>query len=142
MCSLSKSRNTISAQKSDDSSDNADDKDDYSTMVKVNARGIFEMPCRVCGKAGPNGWHCGTITCEACKKFFLRYDELGDKETGTCTRQQQPSTSADAAAPFCVITPNTRTSCPNCRFKKCKQLGKPMKGITHHDLISSFLGMS
>lgn len=26
-------------------------------------------PCQVCGNS-PAGWHCGTVTCEACKVKF------------------------------------------------------------------------
>ncbi|CAF4014281.1 unnamed protein product, partial [Adineta steineri] len=32
--------------------------------------------CQVCGDLA-SGWHCGAITCEACKKFFLRSISTG-----------------------------------------------------------------
>ena len=29
-------------------------------------------PCRVCGEAS-SGWHCGAVTCEACKVCLKYY---------------------------------------------------------------------
>jgi hypothetical protein len=68
--------------------------------------------CRVCGETNSASWHCGTITCEACKKFFLRNVNGYESAKLECVRNNE-----------CVITRQTRTDCPHCRFKKCIQIG-------------------
>ena len=72
--------------------------------------------CRVCGETKTAGWHCGTITCEACKKFFQR-NVGGDYKEFKCER---PGSN-------CVITKGTRTNCPHCRYQKCLQVGMKTK---------------
>lgn len=74
-------------------------------------------PCRVCGETNSAGWHCGTITCEACKKFFLRNAKSEYLEF-KCVRSNSS----------CVITKSTRTNCAYCRFKKCIQVGMKQNG--------------
>lgn len=32
-------------------------------------------PCKVCGNIEA-GWHCGTITCEACKVIFFKPNSI------------------------------------------------------------------
>ncbi|CAF0776353.1 unnamed protein product, partial [Brachionus calyciflorus] len=67
-------------------------------------------PCKVCGEPS-SGWHCGAVTCEACKKFFLRSIN-GEDAKYKCIRNQD-----------CVIVRTTRTQCQFCRFQKCKEVG-------------------
>lgn len=67
-------------------------------------------PCRVCGEPS-SGWHCGAITCEACKKFYLRSIN-GEDSKYKCMREGN-----------CIIQRTTRTQCQYCRFKKCKEVG-------------------
>lgn len=96
-------------------------------------------PCRVCGETSSAGWHCGTITCEACKvkyiilitfmqialnlllflpqKFFLRNSKSEYLEF-KCIRSNMS----------CVITKSTRTNCAYCRFQKCIQVGMKQTG--------------
>lgn len=69
-------------------------------------------PCRVCGETNSAGWHCGTITCEACKKFFLRN-----------AKAKNPNFKCIRSNSNCVITKATRTNCGHCRYKKCLQVG-------------------
>ena len=73
-------------------------------------------PCKVCGEPS-SGWHCGAITCEACKKFFLRSIN-GEDAKYRCVRNQE-----------CVIVRTTRTQCQFCRFQKCKEVGMTNSGI-------------
>lgn len=68
------------------------------------------LPCPVCGDVA-NGIHYGIYTCESCKSFFKR--GVVQQKSYTCSRL----TNA------CIITPNTRTRCPSCRFMKCKLVG-------------------
>ncbi|CAF4228335.1 unnamed protein product, partial [Rotaria magnacalcarata] len=71
-------------------------------------------PCQVCGEQS-SGLHCGAITCEACKKFFLRSIN-GEDQKYKCVRNKD-----------CIITRNTRTQCQYCRFQKCKIIGMTVK---------------
>ncbi|CAF0931697.1 unnamed protein product [Didymodactylos carnosus] len=71
-------------------------------------------PCQVCGEQS-SGLHCGAITCEACKKFFLRSIN-GEDQKYKCVRNKD-----------CIITRNTRTQCQYCRFQKCKMVGMTVK---------------
>ncbi|CAF1619620.1 unnamed protein product, partial [Didymodactylos carnosus] len=67
-------------------------------------------PCQVCSEQS-SGWHCGAVTCEACKKFFLRSvneEHLKYK----CIRDKR-----------CQVTRSTRTQCQYCRYQKCIEVG-------------------
>lgn len=77
-------------------------------------------PCYVCGDSSA-GWHCGTITCEACKKFFLRKHKEGVLSISNCVRNTNN----------CIITKTTRTNCQYCRFQRCVQVGMkiPEEGL-------------
>ncbi|CAF2547101.1 unnamed protein product [Rotaria sp. Silwood2] len=68
--------------------------------------------CQVCGDLA-SGWHCGAITCEACKKFFLR-------SISTCVGKKQYKCPRDFR---CSITKRSRTQCQYCRFQKCISAG-------------------
>ncbi|CAF0776371.1 unnamed protein product [Brachionus calyciflorus] len=77
--------------------------------LSMIAEDRFE-PCKVCGEPS-SGWHCGAVTCEACKKFFLRSIN-GEDAKYKCIRNKD-----------CVIVRTTRTQCQFCRFQKCKEVG-------------------
>ncbi|CAF0820254.1 unnamed protein product [Brachionus calyciflorus] len=81
-------------------------------------------PCRVCGETNSAGWHCGTITCEACKKFFLR-NVKGDYLSLKCIRSNSS----------CVITKSTRTVCGYCRFQKCFQVGMKLNEKNDNNVV-------
>lgn len=83
--------------------------DENNNSLALFAEDRFE-PCRVCGEPS-SGWHCGAVTCEACKKFFLRSIN-GEDAKYKCLRNQD-----------CVIVRTTRTQCQYCRFQKCKEVG-------------------
>lgn len=69
-------------------------------------------PCRVCGETASTGLHYGTVTCEACKKFFLRNVNAAkdDMKGPNCTGN-------------CVVSKATRANCPRCRYNKCLKVG-------------------
>ncbi|KAL7676680.1 hypothetical protein ACOME3_002928 [Neoechinorhynchus agilis] len=71
-------------------------------------------PCQVCGEQS-SGLHCNAVTCEACKKFFLR-SVHGEFRKYKCARQRD-----------CVMTRNTRTQCQFCRYQKCVAIGMTAK---------------
>lgn len=79
-------------------------------------------PCKVCGEP-TSGWHCGAVTCEACKKFFLRSIN-GEDSKYKCVRNKD-----------CVIDRATRTQCQFCRFKKCKEVGMTINGKNRKNFL-------
>ncbi|CAF3303110.1 unnamed protein product [Rotaria socialis] len=91
---------------------------DYSQPQQTsayNAPAIYlqdfrSEPCQVCGE-NASGWHCGSITCEACKKFFLR-SVNEEYRKYKCIRDKK-----------CIITRTTRTQCQYCRYMKCIEVG-------------------
>jgi hypothetical protein len=46
------------------------DENDESLPMALLSEDKFE-PCRVCGEQS-SGWHCGAVTCEACKVKMIR----------------------------------------------------------------------
>ncbi|CAF3428033.1 unnamed protein product [Rotaria socialis] len=68
--------------------------------------------CKICGDLA-SGWHCGAITCEACKKFFLR-------SISTCNGKKKYKCQRDLN---CLVTKRSRTQCQYCRFQKCISVG-------------------
>ncbi|CAF3388243.1 unnamed protein product [Rotaria sp. Silwood1] len=76
----------------------------------VYLQDFHSEPCQVCGE-NASGWHCGSITCEACKKFFLR-SVNGEYLKYKCIRDKK-----------CIITRTTRTQCQYCRYSKCIAIG-------------------
>lgn len=81
-------------------------------------------PCRVCQEPS-SGWHCGAVTCEACKKFFLR--SLTEDGKYKCVKNKN-----------CLINRETRTQCQYCRYKKCKEVGMTNSGINCNFLKNTY----
>ncbi|CAF0920277.1 unnamed protein product [Rotaria sordida] len=90
----------------------------YSEQIPISSlntttiylQDFHSEPCQVCGE-NASGWHCGSITCEACKKFFLR-SVNGEYLKYKCIRDKK-----------CIITRTTRTQCQYCRYSKCIAIG-------------------
>jgi hypothetical protein len=47
--------------------------DDNKNNLALFSEDRFE-PCRVCGEPS-SGWHCGAVTCEACKVNFNKISQ-------------------------------------------------------------------
>ncbi|CAL2048591.1 unnamed protein product [Caenorhabditis brenneri] len=80
--------------------------------------------CQVCGemlKPGETGKHYGAITCEGCRKFFGRTN----KRIHKCYWENR-----------CVITPQNRNKCIECRLIKCLKVGMVRKGTFFHHIDS------
>ncbi|CAF1225096.1 unnamed protein product [Adineta ricciae] len=87
----------------------------HSQSSSVYLQDFRSEPCQVCGE-NASGWHCGSITCEACKKFFLR--SVNDEyRKYKCMKDKN-----------CLITRTTRTQCQYCRYAKCIQVGMKLSG--------------
>lgn len=114
--------------------------------------------CWVCGD-GSSGNHYGALTCEACKLFFRRHSNFYTNGTnsanGGSTQQQQPSTSTSPSSSSssstsnpvnnnsnsqsqpacaqrgCQITPQSRSNCPDCRYRKCIAVGMGLSRTTY-----------
>ncbi|CAF0834302.1 unnamed protein product [Didymodactylos carnosus] len=81
-------------------------------LSEMRSKQNEEEQCQICGDTA-SGWHCGAITCEACKKFFLRSITTGDgRKKYKCQRDQ-----------CCLINKRSRTQCQFCRFQKCLKAG-------------------
>ncbi|UJR10214.1 hypothetical protein I4U23_014427 [Adineta vaga] len=83
---------------------------EQTSTTAVYLQDFRSEPCQVCGE-NASGWHCGSITCEACKKFFLR-SVNGEYLKYRCIRERK-----------CSITRTTRTQCQFCRYSKCITIG-------------------
>jgi hypothetical protein len=89
-------------------------------IVTSNTKTLFEKTllsakqeiCQICSSTVSVGLHFGAVTCEACKKFFVRFINNQDSKP-ICKRK-----SGD-----CVITLKTRADCFHCRLKKCIHVG-------------------
>ncbi len=79
-----------------------------------NSHNNHSDACYVCGETKSTGWHFGSITCEACKKFFIRNLE------GTENLLELKCTRGNSN---CVVTKSTRANCPACRLNKCRLVG-------------------
>ncbi|CAF1365057.1 unnamed protein product [Rotaria sordida] len=91
-----------------------------SLNILLNDMNEYEH-CQICGDLA-SGWHCGAITCEACKKFFLRSISTYDgKKKYKCQKELR-----------CSITKRSRTQCQYCRFQKCISVGMKV-----HESIAS-----
>nr|CAB3250482.1 FXR bile acid receptor [Phallusia mammillata] len=66
--------------------------------------------CQVCGDRA-SGYHYNALTCEGCKGFFRR--SINKKEVPTKCKY----------GGCCEMDTYTRRKCPECRLKKCRQVG-------------------
>ncbi|XP_039219283.1 nuclear receptor ROR-gamma isoform X1 [Crotalus tigris] len=80
-----------------------------AAMKKTHSSQIEVIPCKICGDKS-SGIHYGVITCEGCKGFFRRSQQVN--VTYSCTRQQN-----------CPIDRTNRNRCQHCRLQKCLSLG-------------------
>ena len=71
---------------------------------------MSKRPCVICGDTKSN-WYYGCVTCEACKKFFIRSQKEANR-TYMCAYNSS-----------CNITVATRSNCQYCRYMKCLRLG-------------------
>lgn len=112
-----------------------------------------EFRCWVCGDSS-SGNHYGALTCEACKLFFRRHSNAIHQQQQQQQQQQAtfsasspnssssnspspsgPSTSSSVvisqcAQRSCQITLSTRSSCPECRYRKCIAVGMGLNRTT------------
>ncbi|KAL3842740.1 hypothetical protein ACJMK2_020728 [Sinanodonta woodiana] len=101
----------INQIKVEDVSSNTADK----TKIMSYKRTSILPPCRICHEKA-SGLHYGVNTCEACKGFFRR----------SINRETPYKCIGDGN---CVIGPRRRSSCPYCRYKKCKEAGMAKSAI-------------
>jgi len=105
----------------------------------IKSKLLNEAKCMVCGDKS-SGNHYGALTCEACKLFFRRHSNMSSNKQ---QQQQQSSTSSpsitthnevnkmgNCAKRNCQVTPNTRGSCPECRYRKCIAVGMGLNRTT------------
>ncbi len=106
----------------------------------IKSKLLNEAKCMVCGDKS-SGNHYGALTCEACKLFFRRHSNMSSNKQQQ--QQQQSSTSSpsitthnevnkmgNCAKRNCQVTPNTRGSCPECRYRKCIAVGMGLNRTT------------
>ena len=96
--------------------ENRDEEDNYLTDDR-------ERICVVCGTEGKKGigFHYGATTCEACKLFFRRMNDVRKKNLVNIVQCKTKN---------CKISPNSR-SCAECRYKKCISVGKQISQVLY-----------
>ena len=104
------------------------------------------MKCWVCSEPS-SGNHYGALTCEACKLFFRRHSTQPNtvSTTNNNNNNNNNSTSSPESASSnnnegrnltqctlrnCIITSQTRGSCPECRYRKCIAVGMGLNRTT------------
>ena len=80
-------------------------------VIKTTLLAIENEICQICSSSKTVGLHYGAVTCEACKKFFIRCSEKINYAP-ICKRKTSD----------CILTPENRT-CFRCRYDKCIKLG-------------------
>ena len=100
-----------------------------------------EFKCWVCGDQS-SGNHYGALTCEACKLFFRRHSSAimslnssSNSPTSTSSTASSSSNLATSNISHCIqrncqITLQTRSSCPECRYRKCIAVGMGLNRTT------------
>ena len=104
-----------------------------------------EFKCWVCGDQS-SGNHYGALTCEACKLFFRRHSTtISSSSTSSSSLPNVASPSSinsssssnnelktlsQCAQRNCQITVQTRSSCPECRYRKCIAVGMGLNRTT------------
>nr|ASL70562.1 nuclear receptor [Brachionus plicatilis] len=101
-----------------------------------------EFKCWVCGDQS-SGNHYGALTCEACKLFFRRHSSAIMSANSSSSSPTSSSSSASSSSNFaatsnishciqrnCQITLQTRSSCPECRYRKCIAVGMGLNRTT------------
>ena len=105
-----------------------------------------EFKCWVCGDQS-SGNHYGALTCEACKLFFRRHSTTisssSSSSSSSLPNVASPSsinsssssnnelkTLSQCAQRNCQITVQTRSSCPECRYRKCIAVGMGLNRTT------------
>ncbi|CAF0953440.1 unnamed protein product [Brachionus calyciflorus] len=84
----------------------------YTEIIQQETkRGKYSHNCEICGDTC-SGFHYGAFTCEACKLFFSRV-----------TRNKRKRKFDECMLKNCVIDIQSRSDCPECRFKKCLNKG-------------------
>nr|ASL70534.1 nuclear receptor [Brachionus calyciflorus] len=101
-----------------------------------------EFKCWVCGDQS-SGNHYGALTCEACKLFFRRHSSaIMSMNSSSNSPASTSSTASTSSSNFttsnishclqrnCQITLQTRSSCPECRYRKCIAVGMGLNRTT------------
>lgn len=100
-----------------------------------------EFKCWVCGDQS-SGNHYGALTCEACKLFFRRHSSAIMSMNSSSNSPTSTSSTASSSSNFttsnishciqrnCQITLQTRSSCPECRYRKCIAVGMGLNRTT------------
>lgn len=100
-----------------------------------------EFKCWVCGDQS-SGNHYGALTCEACKLFFRRHSSAIISMNSASPSSTSSSSASSSSSSFnssnishcvqrnCQITLQTRSSCPECRYRKCIAVGMGLNRTT------------
>lgn len=113
-----------------------------STNYTTKSKKYDEFKCWVCGDTS-SGNHYGALTCEACKLFFRRHSSAlqsnnqsaspssaSTASSSSNSFNQSGSTMTHCVQRNCPITSQTRSSCPDCRYRKCIAVGMGLNRTT------------
>ena len=88
------------------------------SIIETTLLAIKQEICQICSSPISVGLHFGAVTCEACKKFFIRCCEKKSDYSPVCKRKTGN----------CVITTENR-SCYRCRLDKCIKVGMDIESL-------------
>ena len=94
------------------------------SLIETTLISIKQEICQICSSQTSVGLHFGAITCEACKKFFIRSIKRNEFDSYVCKRNTND----------CPITLESR-ACIRCRFDKCIKVGMNIKSKTFQKII-------